>query len=229
MAGSSRTLRPVGVGLLQVQPLASQRHPRSHLGSPADEVGPRRSSRLGSVVRGWKHDSGQQGCCGSPEKRDPDEPADHALGRSRGGFGTKFHLVCDGGATPLGVAVSPGQSHESKYLEPLLQAVALRRHRFWPKQVVGDKGYSSARIRTWLRRRRVTPVIPLRSDEVLQKNPDFDTRSYRKRNVIERCVGWLKEFRRIATRHEKLALNYLGMIKLGMIERCFRIALSNRT
>ncbi len=50
--------------------------------------------------------------------------------------------------------------------------------------------------------------------------------SYRKRNVIERCVGWMKEFRRIATRFEKLALNYLGMLKLAMIERCFR-ALSN--
>jgi transposase len=69
-------------------------------------------------------------------------------------------------------------------------------------------------------------VIPLRSDETLQRDPHFNRESYRRRNVIERCVGWLKEFRRIATRFEKLALNYLGMLKLAMIERCFR-ALSN--
>lgn len=70
-------------------------------------------------------------------------------------------------------------------------------------------------------------MIPLRSDETLQKNSDFDREAYRRRNVIERCVGWLKEFRRIATRYEKLALNYLGMLKLAMIERCFRMVLSN--
>ena len=179
-------------------------------------------------MRGWKYDPCQSRRRWSAEKGDPDEPPDHALGRSRGGFGTKFHLVCDGRATPLAVALSPGQNHESKYLEPLLSAVPLRRKRFWPTKIAGDKGYSVPRIRKWLRRHRITPVIPLRVDETQQRNPDFDRKSYQRRNVIERCVGWLKEFRRVATRFEKLALNYLGMLKLAMIERCFRIALSNR-
>jgi transposase len=45
--------------------------------------------------------------------------------------------------------------------------------------------------------------------------------------VIERCIGWLKECRRIGTRFEKLAVNFLAMVKLAMIGRCLRIALSD--
>ena len=57
----------------------------------------------------------------------------------------------------------------------------------------------------------------------------FNRRAYRKRNVIERVVGWLKECRRVATRYEKLALHYLAMVKLAMIHRCLRISFSYRT
>ena len=57
--------------------------------------------------------------------RHPDEPADHALGRSRGGFGSKFHLVTDGNGTPLAVEVTAGQVHESTCAESVIgQAVA---------------------------------------------------------------------------------------------------------
>ena len=55
----------------------------------------------------------------------------------------------------------------------------------------------------------------------------FDREAYRRRNVVERCIGWLKECRRIATRFEKLAVSYLAMLKLAMIARYFRIAFSN--
>jgi len=50
----------------------------------------------------------------------------------------------------------------------------------------------------------------------------FDREAYRRRNVVERCVGWLKEWRRIATRFEKLALNFLAMLKLAIIEQYLR-------
>ena len=55
----------------------------------------------------------------------PGEPEDRALGRSRGGFGTKLHLVVDGGGVPLAAVVSPGEAHESRYVEPALRAVRL--------------------------------------------------------------------------------------------------------
>jgi len=52
--------------------------------------------------------------------------------------------------------------------------------------------------------------------------------SYRRRSVVEQCVGWLKECRRIATRFEKLALSFLAMFKLAMIQRYLRITFSGR-
>jgi transposase len=58
-------------------------------------------------------------------------------------------------------------------------------------------------------------VIPTRSDE--RRNPSFDKTAYRERNVVERCVGWLKGFRRIGSRFEKLAVNFMAMLRLGMI------------
>ncbi len=51
----------------------------------------------------------------------------------------------------------------------------------------------------------------------------YNADHYRGRNVVERCVGWLKECRVLATRYEKLALNYLGLVKLAMIERYLRL------
>ena len=154
------------------------------------------------------------------------EPDDHALGRSRGGFGTKLHLVVDGNGTPLSAIVTAGQAHESKSLEPVLEAVRLKRPgrgrpRRRPRRLAGDKGYSYRRVRRYLRRRGIVAVIPTRSDQ--RRNPRFDKEAYRRRNVVERCVSWLKESRRLATRHEKLAVNYLAMVKLAMIRRCFKV------
>ena len=76
-------------------------------------------------------------------------------------------------------------------------------------------------MRAYLRRRGIKAVIPTRKDQ--QANPRFDKSTYRRRNVVERGVGWLKENRQLATRHAKLAANYLATVKLAMIRRCFRI------
>ena len=74
-------------------------------------------------------------------------------------------------------------------------------------------------------------MIPLRQDQrgkQYRTDLAFDREAYKDRNVVERCVGWLKECRRILTRFEKLAVNYLAMIKVAMIERLLRIGLSDR-
>lgn len=154
------------------------------------------------------------------------EPADHALGRSRGGFGTKLHLVVDGGGVPLAAVVSPGEAHESRFVEPVLRAVRLPtgrrgRPRVRPPRLAGDKGYSDPTVRRYLRGRGIGAVIPTRADQ--RANPAFDRRAYRRRNIVERVVGWLKENRRLATRDEKLAVNFLAMVKLAMIQRCLRL------
>jgi transposase len=142
------------------------------------------------------------------------------LGRSRGGFGTKLHVVCDSDGWLVSVLVSPGQVHESTQFEDLMESIEVRSLRGpakrRPARVVGDKAYSAEHIRDWLSSHRIEDVIPHRDNEAGCEGP-FDRDSYRSRNIIERTIGWLKEFRRIATRYEKLAVHYLGMIKLGMI------------
>ena len=134
---------------------------------------------------------------------------------------------------PLAVAISPGQGHDSKYFETTMNAVRLPqprgRPRTRPKRVAADKAYSSRRIRTWCWDHNISAVIPRKSTEVGRHGAkrSFDRRSYRRRNVVERCIGWLKESRRIATRFEKLAVSYLAMLKLAMIARYFRVIFSN--
>jgi len=90
-----------------------------------------------------------------------------------------------------------------------------------PKWLAGDKGYSCERVRRWLRRHRVTPVIPSKCNE--QRQDDSDREAYRGRDVVERCVNWMKENRRLGTRYEKLAVNFLAMAKLAMIRRYFSV------
>lgn len=156
------------------------------------------------------------------------EPPDHAVGRSRGGYGTKLSLVTDGRGLPLAFAVAAGQAHESKQLGPVLEAVRLPRSgrgrpRRRPGRLAGDKGYSYPRVREYLRRRGIGAVIPRRKD---QRPGDgrhrFDREAYRRRNVIERCVNMLKENRRLGTRYEKLAVNFLAMVKLAAVRLCFK-------
>ena len=138
------------------------------------------------------------------------------MGRSQGGFSTKLHLICDGEGTPLAVAVSPGEEHETQQFVPLMEEATA-----WPQQpekLAGDKGYSAEWIREWLKERGIEPVIPYKSNEKGRKKK-FDRASYRRRNIIERCVNSLKWFRRVATRYEKLAIHYLGMVTLAIIFR----------
>ena len=71
------------------------------------------------------------------------------------------------------------------------------------------------RDRDWLNARNIQDVIPRRGNE--HQDQLFDRQRYRQRNIVERTIGWLKEFRRIATRYEKLATHFLGMINLVTI------------
>src|SRR5699024_10707497 len=103
---------------------------------------------------------------------------------------------------------------------PALEAVRIKRPgRGRPRRLAGDKGYSPRRIRSYLRRRGMKAVIPTRKDQ--RRNPKLDAEAYRRRNIVERCILWLKENGRLATRFEKLAVNFLAMVKLAMIRRCF--------
>jgi transposase len=110
--------------------------------------------------------------------------------------------------------------HEQIALEALLDGGTIHRPgrgrpRLRPRRVAGDKGYSSPTARRRLRCRGIRPVIPTKSNE--RRQPRFDHEAYRRRNQIERLINRLKQSRRIATRYEKRAANYLAMIHIGMI------------
>jgi transposase len=134
------------------------------------------------------------------------EAQDEALGRSQGGFSTKLHLRAEGGGKPIIAVLTGGERHEQIALEGLLDGGAIRRSgrgrpRLRPRRLAGDKGYSSPTARRRLRQWRISPVIPTRKDQ--RPQPSF--------------INRLKQFRRIATRYEKRAPNYLAMVNLGMI------------
>jgi transposase len=147
------------------------------------------------------------------------EPPDHALGRSRGGFGTKTHLVCDSNGVILAVWATGGQRHETQGFEQVMDRAQRPRQtgqQRWPDQGAGDKGYSYGRVRDWLKRRHIEPVIPTRDDQPCQE--DFDKASYRRRNIIERAVGWFKWCRALAFRFDKLAVNYVALWIIANIQ-----------
>ena len=171
---------------------------------------------------------------GATEKKNrPLEPEDHALGYSRGGFGTKIHLVADSNGTPLAFELSAGEAHESKYLESVLEKVNIPsstagRRRRRPNSLACDKGYSAPRIREYLKGRGIRVVIPKRSNEKYRRK-DFDSKTYKKRNAVERCFGWMKENRAVETRFEKLAVSFEADIKFAFIQRYVRLIDSSDT
>lgn len=85
------------------------------------------------------------------------------------------------------------------------------------------------RIREWLNEQKIEPVIPHKDNQAARHDPGvwFDRWAYRGRSVAEQCVGWLKEFRRIGTRFEKLAVNFHGMLQLAIIRRYLRLLFSD--
>lgn len=96
-----------------------------------------------------------------------------------------------------------------------IKRVGRGRPRLRPERVVGDKGYSSRKMRQYLRRRGIRPVIARRSNEPPQRHVDRER--YRARNLVERLINRIKPFRRVATRYEKLAVNYLAMVTMAAI------------
>ncbi len=145
-------------------------------------------------------------------RRGPKGGADPHLGRSRGGWGSKLHLVTERAGKPIVAELTAGQRHESPQAIPLLERAT---ERMWPTAVAGDKAYSASALRNWLQAREVAAVIPYREDEL---GPHaYDQQLYRERPIIERAINRLKRYRRIATRYDKLACSYLAMVTIACI------------
>jgi transposase len=146
------------------------------------------------------------------------------LGTSRGGLTTKIHILCEGQGKPIAVGVTPGQQAENTQVEALLDRVRIGGKPGQPRRrfatLAGDKGYDSRAVRAAIRLRGTRPVIAHRRRPDGSYPPEaagFDQAAYRRRSVVERLIGRLKEWRSIATRYAKLAENYLALLWLGCI------------
>ena len=152
------------------------------------------------------------------------------MGRSRGGFSTKIHLICDASGCPLHFEITAGQAHENTSLIDLLNNIDDQLTTddgeiiAWPVAIAGDKGYRAAWIDEMFTQMGITPVIPSKDNEDPDARPvKFDKARYLQRNIVERVIGWLKECRSVFSRFEKTAINFRSMIKMAFIERYFRI------
>jgi transposase len=156
------------------------------------------------------------------------EPPDHGIGRSRGGLTTKTHAIVDGGLRLLTFTLTGGNAHDSPLLPVLLDQLAVERigpgrPRTRPDHLLADKAYSARAHRAMLRRRGIAHTIPQRADEHAKRvkrgtrggrPPKFDPALYQQRNVVERGFCWFKGWRGLATRTDKLAINYAGGVTL---------------
>jgi transposase len=138
-------------------------------------------------------------------------PSGQAIGKSRGGNTTKIHLVCEKSGKPIHFHLSGGNIHDCTLAEHLLDAVDTE----GTEHIVGDKGYDSDAIRDQIQGLGSEAVIPFK---INRKDPGkLKKKVYRKRHRIENAFCSLKQFRSVATRYEKLALHYAGVVSMACI------------
>jgi transposase len=128
---------------------------------------------------------------------------EQSLGRSRGGFSTKLHLATDALGNALRFILTGGERHD------ITQATQLIGD-FSAEYVIADKGYDSAAFVLRLKEQNTEAVIPSRSNHKVQR--EIDKHLYKERHLIENQIGKLKQFRRVFSRFDKLAKNYLSFI-----------------
>lgn len=178
-----------------------------------------------------QHCRAPQGAGSNYNNRADVEPADHGIGRSRGGLTTKVHLAADGKGRALSVVITGGNVADTCLLTETVSAINVPqigagRPRWRPDRVMADKGYPSKANRAWLRRHGIKATIPERRDQIAhrRKKPgrpiDFgeeQAERYKGRNIVERCFAKLKQWRGIASRFDKTARNYCAGICLAIV------------
>jgi transposase len=121
----------------------------------------------------------------------------------------------------MSLLVTAGQAGDAPQFPAVMDAIAVPRRgpgrpRQRPRWVLADKAYSSRAIRDWLRRRGIAATIPQPADQQAHRRrrgskggrpPAFDKQTYRQRNVAERCINRLKQWRGLAMRTDKLAVH----------------------
>lgn len=129
---------------------------------------------------------------------------DEALGRSRGGFTTKVHALTDALGNPVKFLLTGGQVSDISQAEALLVNVTA-------EAVIGDKGYDSDALVNHLETRQTAVVIPPRANRTNPRACDWHL--YKERHLIECFFGKIKHYRRVFSRFEKTARNFMGFLR----------------
>jgi putative transposase len=130
------------------------------------------------------------------------------LGRSRGGLSTKIHAAGDALGLPVRLLGTPGQRPDIAFAHDLVEDIEA-------EALLADKVYDANHLIEKMEKRGTQLVIPPKRDRKIQRA--YDTELYKERNHIERFFNKLKQFRRVATRYDKLLANFMGFVKLAAI------------
>jgi len=156
-----------------------------------------------SIVRVHQH-----GACITRNRR-------QSMGRSRGGLTSKIHAVVDTNGLPVRLALTAGEAHDNRLAGSLLSRLTAG------SMLLADRGYDADWIRELVTKRRAWANIPPRS---YRNEPIcFSPHLYRARNLVERFFNKIKQSRRVATRYDKLAANYLAFVQLASIRLLLRV------
>jgi transposase len=151
-----------------------------------------------TIIRAHQHAAGAEDSSAEAE----------ALGRSRGGFSTKIHVACDGLGKPVKIILTPGQDHD------VTQGPALIADSDAEK-MIADKAYDSDAFIDAITSKHAEAVIPPRGNRSEKRY--YDKQEYKRRNVVERFISTIKQCRRVATRYEKTARNFLAFVQFASI------------
>jgi transposase len=138
-----------------------------------------------------------------------------SMGRSRGGLTSKIHALVDTDGLPVRLALTAGEAHDNRLAVKLLSRLKSG------SMLLADRGYDADWIRALVRQRGAWANIPPKSNRT--EPISFSPYLYRARNLVERFFNKIKHCRRVATRYDKLAANYLAFIQLASIRLWLRV------
>jgi transposase len=138
-----------------------------------------------------------------------------SMGRSRGGLSCKIHAVVDKNGLPVRLALTAGEAHDNRLATKLLSRLKSG------AMLLADRGYDADWIRILVRQHGAWANIPPRRNR--NDALCFSPHLHRARNLVERFFNKIKQCRRVATRYDKLAANYLAFVQLASIGLWLRV------
>ncbi len=130
------------------------------------------------------------------------------MGKSRGGLTSKIHAAADGDGKALNFIITDGSESDCTQAESLLDPIIHK-----DALILGDRAFDTDKILDYIASKMAVAVIPPKKNRKVQRK--YDKETYKNRNQVERFFNRLKNFRRVATRYDKLASSFLAFVQLA--------------